>query len=271
MGDLIRMDSFRLRKSRLFIVVCITVFGVMFAMPLLTKGFVQLIVNMVQGGSGDASEREIEQLLYELSQPTALSGIIKSPFGGLSLITILVMISVVSFMYADHNNGYIKNIAGQVSSRGNLAVSKYLVTGMHNLILLVLGVLGGMLGTLISRGITFDEKMGEGILVFFIKFLLMWGLSAVLLLITNGLGNKTFAVVMAVIFGSGALLLVYMPLSFGLNKLFKTNNINIAAYAPDQLFLANEIDFLSGVTGAAVLIVLGVFFTVMLMNKKDVK
>lgn len=273
MGDLIRMDLFKLRKSKFFYAVCITTFAVTFITPLLVKGFLELLKNMLESTDGldEASATELYQLADGLSVPALFSDILRSPFAGLAFVIIPLMIFLVSFLYQDFNQGYIKNIAGQLPSRGYLAVSKYLVLGLSIIIFFILGIAGSTLGTLISRGIEFDNKIVSGLLELLLKFFLLWGLSAILLLISNGLGSKTFAVVMSVVFATGALSIIYMPLSFALNHLFKTDTINITKYAPDQMFLASNIDIPAASIGSAVLIAIGLFTTIRLLNKNDVK
>lgn len=273
MSNLIRMDLFKLRKSKFFLAICITIFAVTFIAPLLIKGFLEILKNMLGNTDGldDASAAELAGMINDLSISAPFSGILRNPFAGLSMVIIPTMIFIVSFLHLDLNNGYIKNIAGQLPSRGYLAVSKYLVIGFAELVFLVLGIAGSTLGCLVSRGLSFDENIGSGLLELLLKFLLFWGLTAVLLLISNGLGSKTFAIVAGVIFSTGALSIIYMPLSYAFNQLLKTNTIDIARYAPDQMFLATNIDVLAACIGSAVMIAAGLILTIRLMNKKDVK
>ena len=54
-------------------------------------------------------------------------------------------------MYMDLANGYVKNIAGQVPSHGYLAVSKMIVIAIHNLIFMVVGLIGSLIGYGVMR------------------------------------------------------------------------------------------------------------------------
>ena len=273
MRDLIKMDLFKLKKTRFFIAVMIVAFGVTFAAPLLVKGFIELLKNMLEspGSSDPYSAGELQMLSRDLSRPIGFSAILRSPLGGLQLVTIPVMIFIVSFLHRDLNQGYIKNLAGQVPSRGYLAVSKYIVICLAEAVLFILGIAGSTLGTLISRGISFDSDVGSGLLECLLKLLILWGLSAVLLLISTGLGKKSFAIVVSVIFATGALAIIYMPLSFALQQLFNTPDIHIEQYVPDQMFGMTNINVGAALAGSLILIIAGLYGTVTLMNKRDVK
>ena len=267
------MDLFKLKKSVFFIAICITVFVVTFLAPLLIKGFVELLKNMLSnsGELDPATSNELLVMTEELSFPVYFSAVLRSPFGGTQLVTIPVMIFLVSYLHQDLNMGYIKNLAGQVPSRGYLAVSKYIVICLAEIVLFIIGIAGSTLGNLISRGVSFEGNIGGGLLEFVLKLLLLWGLTAVLLLISTGLGNKTFAIVTSVVFATGALSIIYMPLSYVLQQLFKNENIHIEQYAPDQMFLLSNINATAAGIEAAVLIAAGLFGTVRLMNKRDIK
>ena len=92
-----------------------------------------------------------------------------------------------------------------------------------------------------------------------------------LLLFTTGLGNKVLGIVMAVIFGTGALGMIYMPLSFGIRALFRLEDFELGGYMPDQMISASPMNVWASLIGGAVMICVFLPLTVMLLNKRDVK
>ena len=101
---------------------------------------------------------------------TTVSKMLVDPF--LMFGAMLLMISICSFFYADVENGYIKNIAGQMPKKGWTIVSKFVAAVPHNLIFMVTGVIGNLLGSLIVKHISAGD-LAEGIGVFLLKLLLI--------------------------------------------------------------------------------------------------
>ena len=117
MGNLLRMDLYRMRKAKSFWVCLILAF--LFGL-LSTPG-----VKLMTVVAGLVSN---EKNLFPATAD--LSGIIKAPFPILNAM--LALLSVNSFFYADVENGYIKNIAGQMPKRGYTIFSKFLAVIPHN-------------------------------------------------------------------------------------------------------------------------------------------
>ena len=127
MVDLIRMDFYRMFKSKSFIISNIVVFAIAIVTRLAEIGMIKLSQTL---GVADA-----------VVSQSSLNEIIINPFGW-TIALIVVLISAVTFSYADIANGYIKNIAGQVSNKGDTAISKFIVLGVHNFIFMTVAMLG---------------------------------------------------------------------------------------------------------------------------------
>lgn len=251
MGNLIKMDWYRLRTSMFFIISTLVAFVLnltaSIAIPLLERAFSPQTANA----------------------PVALSKIITNP-DNFPFILVFMLISLVSFSYSDIANGYIKNIAGQLPNKGYTVISKFIVIALHNFIFVCLVLASGLIGTFITKKVVVDENLFTGILVFFIKWLLTMALTAILLFVSTGLKNKTIASVLGVLLGSGALSLVYM----GLNSLFQ-GNIDVNEFTPDSLFGSLSASSLSLVLNAvivsAVCIAIFLPLTVKVFKNRDVK
>lgn len=259
MANLIKMDLYRLLRSKLFWILNGVVLFLSVAFTVL--GFV--ISNIFKNAEGVTYSAEVK-----------FSSLLSSPIEQIFLI--LVMISAVSFMYADIANGYIKNIAGQLTNKGNTVISKFIVIGIHNFAFMFFGFLGNTLSEFCIRKVVFDSMIAYGLATFVIKWLLLMSMSSLVLFFSTGLKNKTVASVIGVLFSSGLLALVYMGLNVGIANVFKTDKFDISAYMPDQLFGNTMATTLNATAFNAIivsLVVSGVFifFTVKIFNNSDVK
>ena len=254
MTNLIKMEWYKLRTSKLFIIL--------------------LIVTFVLNALFLASLPIISSALGAQTTATNLSTILASPFA-LGLLMIPIFISAVSFLYLDFSGGYIKNIAGQLADRGSLVFAKFIMIGVHNLIFFVTAAISAVLATALAGGIVVDAAVWSGILTLLLKWLLSLSLCTVLMFFAVGLRNKTLAIIMAVVFSTGALSLLYMGINTGITALFKVENIDVGNYLPDALM--GSVNVITGelvvnaIIVAAIFIGVFLWLTYMMFKKRDVK
>ena len=254
MTNLIKMEWYKLRTSKLFIIL--------------------LIVTFVLNAIFLASLPMITSALGAEMTATELSSILASPFA-LGLLMIPIFISAVSFLYLDFSGGYIKNIAGQLADRGSLVFAKFIMIGVHNLIFFVTAAISAVLATALTGGIVMDAAVWSGILTLLLKWLLSLSLCTVLMFFAVGLRNKTLAIIMAVVFSTGALSLLYMGINTGITALFKVENIDVGNYLPDALM--GSVNVITGelvvnaIIVAAIFIGVFLWLTYMMFKKRDVK
>ncbi|MBQ9673566.1 MAG: ABC transporter permease [Ruminococcus sp.] len=256
MGNLVKMDWYRLRKSKMFIISLIVTF-------VLNCAWIvgcHLLINFFK--------------LEEINDKMDLSESISNPFS-FGILMVLMFVSISTFAYADIANGYIKNIAGQVPNKGITVISKFIVIGIHNIIFFVAGSASIVIGNVISGTLIVDNQVFAGILTLLIKWLLSMAISSILLFVTTGLKSKTFASIVGVLLGSGFLFLVYMGLDSAISNIFKINDFNISDYAPDQLIrevnVAANTAVVNAIIVSVVCIVVFLTITVKVFNRKDVK
>ncbi|WP_405340236.1 ABC transporter permease [Ruminococcus sp.] len=254
MTNLIKMEWYKLRTSKLFIIL--------------------LIVTFVLNAIFLASLPMITSALGAEMTATELSSILASPFA-LGLLMIPIFISAVSFLYLDFSGGYIKNIAGQLADRGSLVFAKFIMIGVHNLIFFVTAAISAVLATALTGGSVMDAAVWSGILTLLLKWLLSLSLCTVLMFFAVGLRNKTLAIIMAVVFSTGALSLLYMGINTGITALFKVENIDVGNYLPDALM--GSVNVITGelvvnaIIVAAIFIGVFLWLTYMMFKKRDVK
>ncbi len=259
MGNLIKMDLRRMLKSTLLKVSLI----IIAIINIFVYGVLPIILKMIPN--------------IPKSAPEELCDVLSSPFS-LSILSILLFMSAVSFFYADFANGFVKNLAGQVPKRSNLLVSKFVVIGIHNLIFITVGALTELAGLLLGSalGVTFRVSgfVFAAVLTLLIKWMLCMGLCAILMFVTTGVRSKTLASIVGVIIGTGTLAFVYMGLTTAIATIFKIN-INVSDYMPDQLFNSVNVGSNVAVVNAIIVsIVCSVIFlalSVKTFNSKDIK
>ncbi len=255
MGNLIKMDLYRMNKARSFRVCLILAFILGLLSTPLEKAMYAL-------GSLLSSD---ESLVFA---PTAsLSDMIAQPVS--ALIYMLALLSVVSFFYADIEGGYIKNIAGQMPKKGFTVLSRYLAAIPHNLAFLVFGFAGNVIGTLLFRKIVGGGAIPESVVIFLLRLLLLQGICAILLLFVTTMRNKSMGVVLAVLFGLPVMFLIYMAINSGLRQIF--SNVDITPYMPDQVLQEVRPDKLRALLVS--LVTTGVFLplSIHIFDKRDVR
>jgi hypothetical protein len=262
MANLFNMDLYRMFKAKSFKVCLLLSFLISLSRTPLMK-LLDSLAKMV------ATEGEAPQTLVG---PTAnLSDIIASPLSSFALIPLLIC--VVLFFYADMENGYIKNIAGQMPKRGFSILSRFLVSIVHNGIFLIACVIGHLIGTLLFQKITADGAVMTGILCFILKWVLLQSLCAILLLAAATFRSKSLGMVLAILFAIGGMGLLYLAIDQGLNALFKGFG-GISPYMPDELLSSVSIQeprTLRAILSAAITTAIFLPLSIRVFDKRDVK
>lgn len=254
MTRLIKMEWYKLWTSKLFVVLLSITFGL--------NALLAASLPLIAGALGQQTD------------PVKLSAIIASPFL-LGLLMIPVFISAASFLYLDFGGGYVKNIAGQLSDRGMMVFAKFIIIGIHNLVFFLAAVLSHIAAAALTSGIITDGNEWGGIATLLLKWLLALGLCAVLEFFAVGLENKTLSIIMAVVFSTGSLSLLYVGIDAGVNALFHLEGFSVSDYMPDAL-----LNSVSAITGELVInaIIVSVIFIVLFLwlsyitfKKRDIK
>lgn len=256
MSNLIKMELYKLRTSKLFIIL-LSIFAVVNIVSSFgTSMLVNAIVKNPEAIKGD------------------LSSMFVSPFV-LEMLMLFTFVSLVSFLYLDFNNGYIKNLAGQVPNRGYIVFSKFIAVAVHNLIYFLVAVLTCFISGLIT-GINMDiQNLGAGIATFFIKWLLSLGIGAILMFFAVGLKSKSFALILGVMIPVGAFSLIYMGIDTAVKNFLKIKGFALGNFMPDSLIgSVNAVKgtlLANGIISAVVCIVLFYILTYITFNKRDIK
>ncbi len=256
MGNLIRMDLYRMRKARTFYICLILAF----VLALISAPLGKLMAMLADSLSSEIS--------MTISAETNFSGILRDPFPMLG--TMLMLLSLCSFFYADVENGYIKNIAGQMPMKGFTILSKFMAAIVHNLIFAAAGIIGNLIGTMLVQRIVMDGAVPDSIRVLFLKLLLLQSLCAILLLAVSTFRAKSLGMILAVLFGLGLTPLLYLGINEALKPVFGEAT-DISRYMPDTVMNENPLDTVKAV--AVALVTGGIFLplAIRIFDRKDVK
>ncbi|MBO6140809.1 MAG: hypothetical protein J6O40_03355 [Ruminococcus sp.] len=268
MGNVIRSDIYRLfRQKSLYIVM-----GIVALLNFAQGPILKIIYNLTKSIASEDNVAEIGEFMSEMKFSTILS----EALGNVD--TVLVLLVVIWFAYADLAHGYIKNIAGQLSRKGNIVVSKTAVTGFIFLIMMPFAVIFQVIGYSLVTKVTFDN-ITDGLIIFAVKYVCLVAIGAILLLIVVGAHSQVFGAVVAVLTGAGFLQLAYLGINSAIDKIFKTKNFDINEYMPDSVLHGNFVNdagdlettlLIKGVVSAAVVIAVITPITISIFNKKDV-
>ena len=256
MGNLIRMDLYRMNRGKSFRVCLILAFAV----SLLSTPLEMLLFSLGRMFSPET--------VASVPGPAYLDEMIAGPAS--ALVCMLAMLSVVCFFHADMENGYIKNIAGQMPRRGFSILSRYIAAVPHNLVFLLVSLAGTLLGTLPFREIAVNGSIPAAVATFLLKLLLLQSICAILLLTTASFRNKSLGMILAVLLGLSLMTLIYWAVNSGLQQLFRSE-VSITPYMPDQVLREERPDTVRALLVSAVTIGIFLPLSIRVFDTKDVK
>ena len=256
MGKLIRMDLYRMLKSKTFL-VCLTV---AFVLALSNAPVAKLMYTLANSLSSEINET--------FAAEVNLSDLLSDPFPMMGLM--LALLSLCFFFYADVENGYIKNIAGQMPMKGFTILSKFVASGVHNLCFAAAGIIGNLIGTVLVQRIVMDANVLDSIRVLALKLLLAQSLCAMLVLVVSTFRSKSLGMILAVLFGMGLTSLIYMGINEGLKPLFGEGT-DISKIMPDTVMNETPLGTLKALVVAIVAGAVFLLPAIRIFDRKDVK
>ena len=255
MGKLIRMDLYRMFKARAS-VICL---ALAFVLALTNAPLAKLLDMLARSLSAEINE--------PFPAEVGLSGILSDPYPLLNAM--LALLSLCFFFYADIENGYIKNIAGQMPMKGFTVLSKFQASVVHNLIFAAVGIVGNLIGTMIVQRIVIDGAVPDSIRVLVLKLLLFQSLCAILLLVVSTLRSKSLGMILAVLFGLGLTGLIYMGINEALKPIFGQAT-DISRYMPDAVMGEDPLDTVKAILVAVVTGAIFLPLAIRIFDRKDV-
>lgn len=192
------------------------------------------------------------------------------------LVLILPVIFIPLFVNGEQKNGFIKNIAGQLPSRGMLIVSKLFVAAVQVFVILVVY----SLSVAIAGWFCFGERFAVGSLtdflfIFALHYLLHFSFGTVVLMLTVVLRNSAFSMVFGILCCCQISVVVYDLINIAVRFVNKNSTFDISKY-----MIETNIECVSSsIEGSGLLriILVGVAFLIasavisaVLMQKRDI-
>ena len=273
MLNLVKMDLYRLIHSKAFKVGAIVAAAVAFLGMLFNLGVLEIIKLAMEDDPSSIKDMGFIFPIISWFDGADFADVV---FTGTNSLALFVSCMIVaSFVGAEQSCGYVKNIAGQLSNRGMMVVSKFIVTCAVQLIVLliytVISIICGMLffGSYIK---TYSiVALIEGLLL---RLLLFCAINAIVLFFCTLTKSHSIAMVVGAIFGIGVTGLVYLAANALLSML--KISVNLADFMPDGINGLISVSSLGTIAVKA--IVVSVVFiagflisAVILFKERDVK
>ena len=273
MLNLIRMDFYRLLHSKVIKVGVVVAAILAFVGMLFNFAVLELFKSSL---TDDPSSAESLGFLFPILAWVGGVDYADVVFVGTNLLSLFVSCMMVSsFIGAEQSCGYIKNVAGQLSNRGMTVVSKFIVTCMIQLlVLLIYTVISCVCAILFFSPYIKTYSIVALIEGLLIRFLLFCAINAIVVFFCTLTKSHSIAMVIGAILGTGITSLIYLAAN-GLLSMLKIT-VDLAKFMPDGINGLINVSSL-GTIAVKAIIVSVVFIAgfliaaVMLFKKRDVK
>ena len=203
------------------------------------------------------SESDPEWVEGEIEAGEFISSQIQS-----GLLTLLVVIFAAVFASAEQKNGYIKNIAGQLSNRGILALSKLAASAVQIFLMFLTFILLGSLTDMLSF-------LGA-------QYLLNLGIAALILFFCTLTKSSAFSMTAGIMMVMGLFIPIYSIINRAVYEIQPSWDFDISLLVPDGniglagIHASSEILVRAAAVGA-VYVILCSAAAVLIMKKRDVR
>lgn len=272
MLNLVRMDFYRLFRSKVLKIGIIASALISLLAMLLNLGILELIK---LGLGTDPTTAEGIGFIFPIVSWLGGVNFADIVFTGTNYFSLFVScMMVASFIGSEQACGYTKNIAGQLPCRSMTIISKFIVTCfVQLLVLLVYTLISSLCAVLFFNSYVEGYAIGTLIEGLLLRFLLFCAINAIVLFFCTLAKSHAIAMVVGAIFGIGVTGLVYTMASWLLSMM--KISIDVAKLMPDGMNGLISVDSLE--TFAVRAIVVSVIFiagflggSVLLLEKRDV-
>lgn len=230
MWNLIKMDFYRLFSSKTIKVGALVACLACGVNMLFSFGIVKLMENFGAAASLDGMELLLSQATWgggvDFAQIILVGTTAFSLFIG-------CMISA-NFIGSEQSCGYTKNFAGQLPNRGYMVISKFVVTSLaHVMILVIYTIVSIVCAQLLFTKYIEGYAIGKLFEALGLRVLLHLAINAVIIFICTMTKSHAIAMVVGCIFGIGVTKIVYLlaDILLGVMKI----NFSIGNYMPDGI------------------------------------
>lgn len=275
MLNLIKMDLYRLFHSKAIKIGMIAA-ALLAVLGLLLNLGILAVADFAMTESGDVESVASLSLFFPAVawlEGTDYATIVFAGTGTFSLF-VACMVSA-NFISSEQSCGYVKNIAGQLPDRSYTVISKFLVTALVNLIILVIYVVVSCIfAPIFFKKYIATYSIGSLIALLSLRLLLNLAINAVILFLCTLTKSQSLAMVIGAIFGIGITKLAYLALQtlLGVIKI----SFKISDYMPDGIDGLLSVETLGTLAPKAIIVsivfmAVFLFGSIFLMKKRDVK
>ena len=278
MIKLIKMDMRRLFHSKSFIIILVlsAVISMLTMFAILGFAKLYLVISSVGVYEMSAEEYMVVREVFHLDWVDEGAEIGELIYTGLDISLFFSCMLTAIFVIAEHDSGYIKNIAGQIPDRGMLAISKLCPMAVYNFCIITAFCLAASFA-----GLIFVPHISSGnipllIEVLLTKFLLYIAVDTIILFVCTTSKNKAFSIGVSVVEGLGVTGALYSTVNLFLSRIFGGIDISISKFFPDgineQISLAsNTSTIIQALAVAVVYIVVFSYLSKLAMKKLDIR
>lgn len=271
MTKLIKMDLYRLSKTKSYKILLIVALSISFIAVAVISGIAKLIPLL------PAESQETLSFAFPFASWIENISVFNIMYTSLYMLSLMIIsIATAIFISTEHSSGYIKNIAGQVNNKGMLIISKFATLSFATFTIFLSYLVGAFTsaqiflhGSLNYTGfMDFATAIG-------VKYLLFLSIVAIIIFLCTLTKSSSLAIAFGAIFGTGITSIVYSTVSFFLGIVTK-HDINISSFTPDgfvfSLSMGAQPEILAkGCVLSVIYIVVFLLLSIFVMNKRDTR
>ena len=277
MWKLIKMDSYRLFTSKtlkvgalMAAIICAVYMLASMGIIALTKFYLEsdpkLYEDMVAMG----------EFLPQIAWFTSGVNFSEILFSTASFFSLFIGCMITAnFIGSEQSCGYTKNFAGQLSDKGYMAISKFIVTSVAQFaILFIYSAVSAVFAEILFGKYINGYNISDLVLAICLRLLLYFAINAIIVFLCTLTKSHSIAMVAGCIFGIGVTKFAYLAISVVLSTL--KINFPISDYMPDGINSQLSIDAVGSLTVKAIVVSI-VFIAVFLganyfvQRKRDVR
>lgn len=179
------------------------------------------------------------------------------------LLLMFLVVFMTYFAGSEGRNGFVKNIAGQVTHKGILVFSKFVVISIYTVMMMVGAVLATMLGSAAFLGYINTSNIGQGCIFLAVQILLHIAYGMFVLFLFHITGSSIATMLSGILIAAGILQIVDSILISSFSKLQAISDFSIMNYLTSGNVGLLSMDSTSGLYIRAGMIALG---AIILMN-----
>lgn len=275
MFNLIKMDIYRMLRSKALIVGAISSAIISFLAILFGFGMVELFKFTLDFDPEMATTMLANPLFPMLGWLDGVD-IAETVLFGVNVLSLFIGCMITaSFIGAEQSCGYTKNIAGQITNRGYIVVSRFFAAMISQTVIVLIYIIVSTIASFVFLGKYIDGYSIAPLLgCLALKLLLYFAVNAIIVFICTLTKSHAIAMVTGAVLGSGVTKIIYM-IANSVLSLVKID-LNISHLMPDGVNSLINLSSLSEETVRAlgvsvVFIAVFVSLAALLYKKRDVK